>query len=205
MKFHQFISYIFHPVLVPMVSTLWFFIVAPVYIPRMYAYRMLLLIFILTYLVPLIMLFLLKKMRLITSYELPSVEERKFPILFAATIYFLIGNLLLKTNVLNLLAFSFFGYTIALALIYLFFQKHLKTSLHTVGIAGMISFIAILSYAFKINLLIFIMLSFLLLGIVATARLQLQVHTTKEIFLGIFVGAISQVLAYMLYLYFYNM
>ena len=144
-------------------------------------------------------------MRLITSYELPSVEERKFPILFAATIYFLIGNLLLKTNVLNLLAFSFFGYTIALALIYLFFQKHLKTSLHTVGIAGMISFIAILSYAFKINLLIFIMLSFLLLGIVATARLQLQVHTTKEIFLGIFVGAISQVLAYMLYLYFYNM
>jgi len=205
MKFHQFISYVFHPVLVPMATTLWFFILAPVYIPKLFAYRILLFIFILTYLVPLILLVLLKKMNLITNYQLPTIKERKFPVLFTATVYFLVGNLLLNTHVLNLLAFSFFGYALSLLLVYILFSKNIKTSLHIIGITGIITFFGLLSYSFKANYLILIACSIIMLGIVATSRLKLEAHSVKEIITGTILGIATQLFSFGLYIYFYSM
>ncbi len=201
MKFYKLISYILHPVLIPIISTLLYFIIIPNHIPKEFSYRVLGIVFITTYILPILLLYFLKKATLIDSYLLVSINERKFPILFLAILSLLLGKLLLKANIIDLLAFSFFGCTLALSIVYLLFFNKIKTSLHTVGIGGLIAFIGIISYQYKLNLLLPIILLFFIFGIIATSRLKLKAHTLPEIFIGFSVGILAQILMYVLFTY----
>jgi len=199
MKFYKFVSYVLHPVLVPIVSTLLYFIIIPNHIPKEYAYRIISIVFVTTYIIPILLLSFLKNVNLIESYHLPSINERKFPILFFAILSFLLGKLLLKANIVNVLAFSFFGITFALGIVYILFFSKIKTSFHTLGIAGLIAFIGIISYEYKLNLLLILIFLFVLAGIIATSRLKLKAHTMNEIFIGFIVGFLTQIIVYVLY------
>ena len=199
MKFYKFISYIFHPVLVPIVSTLLYFIVIPNQFTKEFVYQLLIIIFATTYIVPILMLSLLKKLNLIENYHLSSIDERKFPILFFASLTTGLGIFILKSNIINLLAFSYFGGTLALVIVYLLLFGKIKASLHTLGVSGLTGFITIISYEYKLNLLVLLILLFLLFGLVATSRLKLKAHKMSEVFLGFIVGFFTQILVYLLY------
>ena len=196
MKFYKFISYIFHPVLIPIVFTLFYFIIIPNHIPRKFAYWVLIIVFITTYIFPILLLYFLKKVKLIENYLLSSINERKFPILFFATITLLLGLLLLKSNIVDLLAFSFFGCALALSISFILLFIKIKTSLHTLGISGLIGFISIISYEYKINLLVLLILLLLIFGIIATSRLKLQAHKMSEVLIGFIIGSLSQLIIY---------
>lgn len=197
MKLHKFISYIFHPILIPIVSTLLYFIIIPNHhIQRKFVYQLLIILFVTTYLIPILLVYFLKKIKLIEDYQLSSIDERKFPILFFAAITLFLGILLLRSNRVDILAFAFFGCTLALGIVYVLFYLKIKSSLHTLGISGLIGFIGIISYEYKLNLLILLILLFLLFGIVATSRLKLKAHTMSEIFIGFIIGFTSQLIIY---------
>ena len=196
MKLHHYISYVFHPILVPIVSTLIYFIIIPNHVPKEFSYKILGVIFVVTYIIPILLLYFLKKVKLIESYQLPTIEERKFPILFFILLTFLIGNLLLRTNTVNLLAYSFYGCSLATATVYLLFLGNIKTSLHSLGIAGLLGFVGIISFEYELNLLALIISLFFLFGIVATSRLKLKAHKISEIYIGFIVGLLSQILIY---------
>ena len=196
MKLYKFISYIFHPVLTPIVCTLLYFIIIPNHIPRKFAYWVLIIVFVTTYIFPLLLLYFLKKVKLIENYQLSSINERKFPILFFTSVTLFLGIRLLKFNIIDLLAFSFFGCALALSISFILLFIKIKTSLHTLGISGLIGFISIISYEYKLNLLILLILLFLLFGIVATSRLKLKAHTMSEIFIGLIIGFTSQLIIY---------
>ncbi|HBK71814.1 MAG TPA: hypothetical protein DDZ39_09205 [Flavobacteriaceae bacterium] len=199
MKFHKFISFIFHPIVLPIVSSLIYFIIAPHHIPKEFSYRVLALVFVMTYILPIFLLLFLKKVKLIESFYLISIDERKFPLLFFTILSFLIGNFLLKTNAIDLLAYSFFGCSLALCLVYLLLFSKIKTSLHTLAISGLIGFITVISYKYQLNLLTILILLFSLLGLVATSRLKLKAHTLTEVVLGFFLGFTSQIIVFIFY------
>lgn len=199
MKFYKYISYVFHPVLIPIVSTLFYFIIIPNHIPKEFAYTVLSIVFVTTYIVPILLLYFLKTVNLIENFQLPTINERKFPIIFFAILSFLIGKLLLKTKTADLLALSFFACTLALGIVYTLFLSKIKTSLHTLGISGLIGFIGLISYTYKLNLLLLIMVLFILLGIIATSRLQLKAHKVNEVYIGFIVGFLSQIIVYISY------
>ena len=199
MKFYKYISYVFHPVLIPIVSTLFYFIIIPNHIPKEFAYTVLSIVFVTTYIVPILLLYFLKTVNLIENFHLPTINERKFPILFFAILSFLIGKLLLKTRTADLLALSFFACTLALGIVYTLFLSKIKTSLHTLGISGLIGFIGLISYTYKLNLLLLMMFLFILLGIIATSRLQLKAHKMNEVYIGFIVGFLSQIVVYVSY------
>jgi len=134
--------------------------------------------------------------KLIENYQLSSINERKFPILFFTTLTIVLGKLLLKSNIVDLLAFSFFGCALALGIVFILLFIKIKTSLHTLGISGLIGFIIIISYEYKLNLLGLLMLLFLLFGVIATSRLKLQAHKISEVLLGFFIGLLSQLIIY---------
>ncbi len=203
MQLARFISYVFHPVLIPIVSALLYFISIPNHIPKEFAYRVLGIIFISTYFIPIGMLYFLKRVKLIESFHLSSINERKFPILFFTILALLLGRLLLQTKAIDLLAFSFFGCSVALIIVYLLFFRNIKTSLHTLGISGLIGFISVLSYTYKQNFILIIILLVLLFGIIATARLKLNAHTVKEVFMGFGVGFFSQLITYAFYVFYF--
>lgn len=200
MQLAKLISFVFHPIIIPIASALLYFIIIPNHIPKELAYRILGLIFITTYILPVILLFFLKKIKLVEDFYLNSIDERKFPVTFFTILSFLIGHLLLKFDIINILAISFFACSLALAVVYALFFLKFKTSLHTLGIAGLIGFISVIGFEYKSNLLLILIILFLLLGAVASARLKLKAHTLAEVGIGFLVGFLSQIAMYAYFL-----
>lgn len=85
-----------------------------------------------------------------------------------------------------------------LALVLLF--GNIKASLHMIAISSLTVFVIGLSLHFQTQNIIAISILILLNGIVASSRLEMQAHTSKELVLGFFLGAIPQILLLFLWL-----
>ena len=109
MFFYKFISYLLHPLLFSFLGTFLYLYLSPEHMVKQQEYIILLIVFVSTYIIPVLLLTLLKKVNLIEDYQLRTIEERKFPILFFIILSFLIGRTLLHIRIVDLLAFSFFG------------------------------------------------------------------------------------------------
>ena len=196
MLFYKAISYIFHPIIFSIIATLLYFIILPSHVTKQLEHGILTLVFLSTYVAPIILLLFLKRFKMITNYHLHTIEDRKFPILFMFVLFILLGNRLLSTDIVNLLAYSFFGCALALLLVYIGFFAKLKTSLHAISISGLIGFICVLSFEYKLNLLVLLAFLFILFGIISISRLKLEAHDNTEIYFGFLIGFISQVAVY---------
>lgn len=194
--FYKAISYIFHPVIFSIVATLLYFIILPSHITKQSEHTILIIVFLSTYIVPLLLVLFMKRFKMIESYHLASIAERKFLVLFMMVLFIFLGRTLLLTQAVDLLAYSFFACALTLLLVYVLFFMNIKTSLHTLSVAGLIGFICVISYNYKLNLIMPIIGLFLLLGIIATARLKLEAHNTREIYLGFLIGFLSQPFSY---------
>jgi len=176
-----------------------FFIIQPKYIPRELEYSIISVVFLSTYIIPVLFLFILKRKKTIESYHLETINERKFPILFFFILNLLLGLRLLEFNIVEILALSFIATAVALIFVFILFYSKIKTSLHTLAIGGLIGFLMFLSYHYQIRILVLIASLFLLFGIVSIARLKLKAHTQKEVFLGFIIGIVSQLMTYYIY------
>ncbi len=199
MQFFKFISYVFHPLLLSFIGTFFYLFLSPKHIIKQQEYIILIVVFISTYILPIFFLALLKKMNLIKSYQLESIDERKFPILFFILLSFMIGKILLNIQIVDLLAFSFFGVALALCTTYLLFSLNTKTSLHTLGIGGIIGFVIVMSYEYQLNFNLIIAILIMLGGLIAVSRLMLKAHKPKEVYIGFLLGIASQLISFQLY------
>lgn len=199
MFFFKLISHLFHPLLFSFLGSFLYLVLTPMHIVKKQEYVILIIIFISTYILPIFVLTLLKRMNMIESYKLETIEERKFPILFFIILSFMIGNLLMNIQIVDLLAFSFYGTAVSLCFTYLLFSAKIKTSLHMLGIGGIISFTMIMSFQYKLNFNLIIAILFILAGIIAVSRLALKAHQPREIYIGLLVGMVSQVISYQFY------
>ncbi len=190
--FNKFISYTLHPIIFPTVGTFFYFILTPQYFTGTQKNIILLLVFLSTYLVPLLMLLFLKRFNLIDSYQLRTIHERKSPIIFLVILSLMMGRLLLNTRIATPLAYSFFGGSIALLVTYFLFFKDIKTSLHTLGIGSLIGFVMAISIEYQINYTFLIAILFFLFGMMATSRLFLGAHKPNEVYIGLILGVSTQ-------------
>jgi membrane-associated phospholipid phosphatase len=204
MKISKFISYIFHPINFSIIGALLYFLLVPKYIFKPVEHTILIVLFSGTYVFPIFLLYLMKKFEMIQSFEMTSIEERKFPTVLFISITIFIGYWLYKTTIVNLLALFYLGYGICLIGIYLFLYFNRKISLHMAGIGGLIGFLIYFSYHFKINLLWLFMLLFVISGLIATARIKLKAHTPTEVLIGYFLGIFSQFIVYLSYITIYR-
>lgn len=193
------ISYVFHPLLFSFLGTFLYLVLTPKHIVKNQEYIILLIIFMSTYVLPVFVLALLKRMNMIVSYKLDTIEERKFPIIFFIILSFMIGNLLINIQIVDLLAYSFYGTAISLCFTYILFSAKIKTSLHMIGIGGILSFIVIMSFEYQLNYNLIIAILFVLAGLIAVSRLALKAHLPKEVYIGFIVGIISQLISYQFY------
>lgn len=200
MKISKFISYFFHPINFPILGSFLFFLFIPKFIFKPQEYILLTVIFIGTYIFPLILLWLLKRFGMINSYHMVTVEERKFPTLLFISISFIIGHWLYKSSVVDILALLFFGYGLSLIFASLFLYLKFKISLHILAISGLIGFLIYFSYFYKINLITILAILFILAGVVASARIKLRAHQLNEVVLGCLVGLSMQFVVYFIYM-----
>ena len=149
------------------------------------------LIFVVTYLIPLVILIIFKKINIIKSYKTESIKERKLPVAIMITLFYLLGNTLNKTSSLTDLSLLFYATSFGLFIIYLLFNFNIKASIHLLSLGISIGFFMVLSSVYNQNLAILIIVLILLSGVLASARLHLEAHTNKEIYIGFFVGVLS--------------
>lgn len=199
LQWYKAISYILHPLLFAFFGTFLYLYLSPEHMTKQQEYVILLIVFVSTYIIPILLLSLLKRVGLIDDYHLRTIEERKFPILFFIILSFLIGRTLLDVQIVDLLAFSFFGIALGLSMSYVLFSLKLKTSLHTLGIGGLIGFIIVMSREYQMNYNATLALLFFLAGLIGMARIGLNAHRPSEVYLGFLLGSIAQLLTYLLY------
>jgi len=199
MRFYKVISYVLHPLLFAFMGSFIYLYLTPKHVVKEQEYIILFVVFVSTYIIPIILLALLKKVKLIDDYHLRSINERKFPVLFFIMLSFLIGRALMAIHIVDLLAFSFFGVAFALSFTYLLFNLKIKTSLHTLGIGGIIGFVMVMSYEYQLNFNAFLAVLFVVAGLIGVSRLALNAHRPKEVYIGFALGIVSQWMSFQIY------
>ena len=195
-KFYKIISVIFHPIVVPTIGVLLYFILIPSSYPSNLKLTLLSLIFIMTYLVPLLILILFKKLKLIESFNAHTIKERKLPVAMMIVLFYLLGNTIANIGAMRDISLLFYATSGALMLLYVFFVFKIKTSIHLLSLGISTAFFLIIDINNSSNFPLVIILNILIAGIVANARLYLKAHEPSEVYIGFFMGFISTFITY---------
>lgn len=143
-----------------------------------------------TYVMPLVFMFLLKMLKLISSMQLANPRERVFPYATGLLFYFLTAHSVSKLPIPPEIPSYLYGGVLIIAICFLFL-KRIKISMHMCGMGGLLGMLFFTSFTFSTQLLTIISSVLILAGLVGTARLVLRAHTPSEIYLGLFVGLAS--------------
>ncbi|PWL39351.1 hypothetical protein DKG77_00490 [Flagellimonas aquimarina] len=194
--FHSIISYVFHPLFIPIGGTLLYFLVTPKYSSLEVQSGNILPIFILTVIIPIIFFLILKNLGVISSIFLPTIKERKYPLYISCILLLMILYKVIPNNYIHELFYFFAGLLTATgaALILLFLK--FKTSMHLLGMGSLLMFMIGLSIHFEINITLAISIFTLLTGLVATSRLYLNAHSKNELLIGFLIGTCSQLIIF---------
>ncbi|NCO62480.1 MAG: hypothetical protein GW839_00750 [Flavobacteriales bacterium] len=188
------ISFIFHPLVIPLLGVIFYFSKSPRYIPLQIIQAKLVSLFILTIILPILLYFLLKTLGKVNSIYLETTKERLFPLIVNCLVVFIILHRILTANQILELYYFFVGILIStLACLFLVLLKF-KASIHMISMAGLFMFFIALSIHFSININGTLAIMSIITGAIATSRLHLKAHTAIELIIGFFIGFIPQVI-----------
>lgn len=193
-------SYLFHPLLMPLMGTAIYFYITPRFLEKELVTANLIAISIVTILIPIVLFFLLKSLGQVESIFLRNVGERKFPLMLQCILLLLIIKVVFNPYDNPELYYFFIGilFSSFTALIMVLFK--VKVSLHQIGVAGILLFLVGLSAHFKVNLLVSISFFLFVNGWVASSRLQSNAHTYSELAIGLLIGALPQLILFNMWL-----
>ncbi len=187
------ISYIFHPLLMPLLGVLFYFSKTPRFIPEPVIKAKVFSVVILTVILPLLLYYLLKTLNKVNSIYLETTDERKLPLLLNCLIVLLILIRVLPQNEIPELYFFFIGILISTITCFALAFAQFKASIHMIAASGFFMFAVALAIHFKVNINGTIALMCVILGAIATSRLHLKAHTPIELIIGFFVGLLPQI------------
>jgi hypothetical protein len=184
------LSYIFHPLLMP---TYLFLVLSAAYPPALDPIQpsshllFITLIFIVTFLLPILNLGIMKLFGSLRSFQMETRNERVLPFTLITTIYIFItflfyyksrisvnDNFLRIMIIIDMLA-------IVATLLTVFF----KVSVHSLTAWGIVAILLLLNKTSEINTLFYpSVLAVLITGFIMSSRIYLQAHTLKEVLWG---------------------
>ncbi len=149
----------------------------------------LLMVFILTYIIPLISIGMLKLTSNISSIRLSNRRERVMPFLFVTIYYGLTTYLFSNKVVLGQTLIVIFCAITAIILLVALLSLSFKISAHSAGAWGMVGFMAALHFKYPDSQLFYpIITAVVMAGVIGTSRLALNEHNLKEITYGALMG-----------------
>ncbi len=188
-KISKLISYIFHPALMPVVGYLLFFFLLS---SEPFGQRQILFLSLIalgTFIIPAFFLLTLRYTGFISSLKMENKEERAIPFMFTTIFYTLLAYLMIQkvsyeTHIVLLTG----GVALSMCLTTLVTLFH-KTSVHTIGISGLLGFLFSFQAAnTSLELLLPTVILFFLTGMVMSSRLYLKAHTPNEVWSGFLIG-----------------
>lgn len=200
MRFANIISYLFHPLLMATYGCLLIFFgltdtIYYLFTPLRVKVIMTLTVFSFTFLLPAINLFILYKLRYISSMKIEHRRERTFPMLMTAICYFGLFYMIYSFNIWPAIKIFVLGGGICItlgALISLSWQ----ISAHSIGVGGLLGALLAISFFLQVPLFIVISGVILLAGIIGYSRLALKAHNPPQVYAGFALGCSVQFLLF---------
>jgi len=193
-KFATLLSYILHPLLMPVYGFALLFY-SPNYVatftPSNVKLKILLITFVFTFVLPTINALILLSTGRINSLEMETSKERSIPYGSAALYYFALFYLFYHQQFPGIFKSLVLGAAFSILLTW-FINFKWKISAHTVGIGGTAG--AALGVIYRLHAemyTVFILLIFFS-GILAYARLKLNAHTPSQVYSGFALGFIVE-------------
>jgi hypothetical protein len=193
------ISYVFHPLFIP-TYIFWFLIEYFAYeFPGMEGKVLSLRVFSvfwMTAFFPAFAVFLLWRLKFIDNIFLRTQKERIIP--FFVSMFFYWWMFYLSKNFKDqpeVLKFFFFGIFISTS-IGVIINNYIKISLHGMAMGGALAAIILFALYYQTNLGLPICMVTLLTGFVATSRFIAGNHTNQEMYIGLLVGVLCQLVGY---------
>ncbi len=189
-SFSRIISYLFHPLLMPLYATAILFntnnYVAFAITPGVQKI-IYLIVFATTYLLPSLTAMLLVQRGAIDSLQMEQTKERNIPFFVTAICFAGCFYLLQKIPMARVLGYSILGASIAIFISFLINLKW-KISVHMVGIGGLLGLLYTFSQQMHFNFLMPIILCSILAGALGTSRLLMSAHVPSQIYTGFILG-----------------
>jgi len=186
------ISYIFHPLLMPMVGLV---VISnsgtyAADLDHRFTNFIYLSTFLLTFMIPVALMPLLYYTGMAGSMQFSQRRERLFPLYL--TLFFYIAAYLLIRKLPVSLVYQRFMFAACLSVLLVLATSYFwKISAHLVGWGGVVGLIAILSYRFGSDMMIFLVVAILFTGITAFARLRLNEHVPLQVYSGFLLGILT--------------
>ncbi|MBK8848319.1 MAG: hypothetical protein IPO27_17980 [Bacteroidetes bacterium] len=155
------------------------------------------LIFITTSLMPLLSAMLMLKRTDNNTLQMHSKEIRSTP-LFSNFLYYAMATYFIYTaNLPEVLWRLMLAFSVSAFLLWLI-NFEMKISLHAAGAGALVALILALGLQFKVGVAFEFSLACLIAGLILSARLIAEAHSTFELYAGFFIGAIPVLLLLLL-------
>lgn len=192
-KFLALFSYVFHPMFISVYAILLYFFLTDRYHSYQELFLIMVQIIILTILIPISIFYFLMTLGKADSIMIKQISQRKIPLFVNALLLYILITQSIRVEIIPELYYFFFGALASTILTFLLIFANLKASIHMVGISALTVFIIGFSLHTQTNH-IYLVASFLLItGFVATSRLSMKAHDSKELIAGFLVGVLPQI------------
>ena len=181
------LSYLFHPVIYPVLGLLIILNVGPFYVPSQIINLSLAFVFTGTYIIPLLVSFLMLRLKIVASLEMKEAKDRRWPYLIGCISFYFTAAALEKIGLSNDV-YLYIQASAIVILLHFSMLKFWKPSAHLGAIGGFTGLLMAISLKYFIGLLPLIALCILVAGFLATARLKLKAHSPGELVFGYFSG-----------------
>ena len=192
------VSFIFHPVFIPVYIIVFLLYVHPYLFAGFTEWdKTLVLIqsFVMFTFFPIVTVLLLKALKFINTIYLHTQRDRIIPYVACGIWYFWIWYVWR-----NLPDYPHEAIVFALAIfiasfIGLIANIYMKVSMHAISMGVLATFMLLLAFSQPISFGVYISFALLITGLVCTARFIVSDHTPKELYGGLLLGILSQIIA----------
>lgn len=190
------VSFVFHPLIMPLLGVLFYFSKTPRYIPEPVMKAKIFSVVILTIILPILLFFLLKTINKVETIYLKTTKERILPLLINSIIISLIILRVMRPSEIEELFYFFLGILLSNLICLILALYNMKASIHMIASSGFFMFAVGIGIHFQININGTIALMMIILGAIATSRLHLKAHNNQELITGVFTGLVPQMLMF---------
>jgi hypothetical protein len=192
------LSYLFHPIFIPLYVLLFIVYVHPSYFAGFSAGAKLRTIFILVQnaiFYPLFCVLLLKGVGFIQSVFLRTQTDRIIPYIASGIFFFWTFLVFKREGSFHPIVPSFMLGVFLASSAALIANIYFKISMHAIGLGGMLGIFLVIAFSYSMLMTWPLSIALLVTGLVCTARLLVSDHTPKDIYSGLVLGMLAQGIA----------
>ena len=199
----HFFSFVFHPLFIPLIATWFLAFVQPGFFTGVNVHEKQLIVIRVGYntiFFPALTVLLLKALGFIKSIFLKTQKERIVPYIAANFFYFWMFLVLKNHHEIPSILTSFIFGTFLASSAALIANIYFKISMHGLGVGALCGLTLIIIFSgFSYAIFLAVMLTFIITGLVSSSRMIVSNHKPLDIYSGIAISILCQVIAFSIF------